>query len=156
MGNLALISQLTMGLFSNKTSSNNITPGGGGGAAQPPPYYGNDPVHRPGGGQGGGGHDVVDRSGGSWKPDVKAPLPAPPAPDVKAPLPPPPVAASAPPPPPAAAGPSAAPPAFAAMLLSSTDKIRLLNFPEHMSTVISEIVTRAWPQGIQQQCVGGA
>ncbi|WOO77056.1 uncharacterized protein LOC62_01G000655 [Vanrija pseudolonga] len=140
----------TMGIFSNKASSNNITPGGGGGggAAQPPPYYGNDPVHRLGGQ--GGGHDVVDRSGGSWKPDVKAPLPPPPAADIKAPLPPPPAAASAPPPPPAA-GPSASPPAFAAMLLSSTDKIRLLNFPEHMSTVLSEIVTRAWPQGIQQQ-----
>lgn len=39
--------------------------------------------------------------------------------------------------------------AYGAVLLSSSDKIRLLNFPEHVIGVVGDTITRAWPPGIQ-------
>ncbi|KAL1413529.1 hypothetical protein Q8F55_001303 [Vanrija albida] len=139
-----------MGLFSNKSSkssNSNAVPGAG----APPPPQAQPPAYPNSIQPNGGGHNVVDTH--SWQPDTKAAPAQSWQPDVKAPLPPPPdtkAAAAALPPPPPAAG-SSSPPAFAVMLLSSSDKLRLLNFPEQLSTVVSDIVTRAWPAGIQKQ-----
>lgn len=40
---------------------------------------------------------------------------------------------------------------FACLLLSSQDKIRTVNFPEHAIPPIQEAITRVWAAGIQQQ-----
>ena len=40
---------------------------------------------------------------------------------------------------------------FACLLLSSQDKIRTVNFPEHSIQPIQEAITRVWQAGIQQQ-----
>jgi hypothetical protein len=42
-------------------------------------------------------------------------------------------------------------PSFACLLLSSSDKIRTVNFPEHTLSHIEEAIKRVWAPGIQAQ-----
>jgi len=43
------------------------------------------------------------------------------------------------------------PPTFACLLLSATDRIRTVNFPEHTLGPIEEAIKRVWAPGIQSQ-----
>jgi hypothetical protein len=56
--------------------------------------------------------------------------------------------------PPFSAGSSSSnqPPTFACLLLSATDRIRTVNFPEHTLSPIEEAIKRVWAPGIQSQC----
>jgi hypothetical protein len=40
---------------------------------------------------------------------------------------------------------------FACLLLSSSDKLRTVNFPEHTFSYIEEAIKRVWAPGIQSQ-----
>jgi hypothetical protein len=39
--------------------------------------------------------------------------------------------------------------AYACVLLSSTDRVRLLNFPPHVPQAVQNVLKVAWPPGIQ-------
>jgi hypothetical protein len=43
------------------------------------------------------------------------------------------------------------PTTFACLLLSSTDKLRTVNFPDHTLSHIEEAIKRVWAPGIQSQ-----
>jgi len=55
------------------------------------------------------------------------------------------------PPAPSQGGSSNQPPSFACLLLSSSDKLRTVNFPEHTFSHIEEAIKRVWAPGIQSQ-----
>lgn len=45
---------------------------------------------------------------------------------------------------------NAPPSIFAALLLSRTDRIRIIGFPPNVTPALNEAIQRAWPVGVQQ------